>query len=100
MKQIDIDQFCNDLSESPTLNNIQGTVNELELANLFSKFFNNKIDTLRTSFRIDAYNDVEREPLASVKLNNLISYTSDEIHNVIASCPNKSCQLDPIPTWL
>ena len=29
MKQIDIDQFCKDVSESPTLNNIQGTVNEL-----------------------------------------------------------------------
>ena len=28
-KQIDIDQFCKDVSESPTLNNIQGTVNEL-----------------------------------------------------------------------
>ena len=29
MKQIDIDQFCKDVSESPTLNNILGTVNEL-----------------------------------------------------------------------
>ena len=29
VKQIDIDQFCRDVSESPTLNNIQGTVNEL-----------------------------------------------------------------------
>ena len=40
------------------------------------------------------------EPLASVKLNNLISATSNEIRDAIASCPNKSCQLDPIPTWL
>ena len=37
---------------------------------------------------------VEMESLASVKLNNLISATSDEIHDVIASCLNKSCQLD------
>ena len=29
MKQIDIDQLCKDVSESPTLNNIQGTANEL-----------------------------------------------------------------------
>ena len=29
VKQIDIDQFCKDVSESPTMNNIQGTVNEL-----------------------------------------------------------------------
>ena len=29
VKQIDIDQFCKDVSESPTLNNIRGTVNEL-----------------------------------------------------------------------
>ena len=56
--------------------------------------------TLRTSFRIDANSDVEMEPLASVKLNNLISTTSDEICDVIASCPNKSCELDFIPTWL
>ena len=40
------------------------------------------------------------EPIASVKLNNLISATSDGICDVIISCPNKSCQLDPIPTWL
>ena len=40
------------------------------------------------------------EPLASVKLNNLISATSDKIRDVITSCPNKSCPLDPIPTWL
>ena len=26
--------------------------------------------------------------------------TSDEIHDVITSCPNKSCALDPIPRWL
>ena len=71
-----------------------------ELANRFSKFFNDKIDTLRINFRIDANSDVETEPLASVKLNNLISATSDEIRDVIASCPNKSCQLVPIPTWL
>ena len=182
VKQIDINQFCKDVSESPTLNNIQGTVNELvdrynvgmrafvgstcpnytsfvtvrrhapwyteslrdakrcrrrldrlwrhskeeadllayrqqcrsvsmqlteasnndkkslfditktllvkqqaatlpthetnfELANRFSKFFNDKIDTLRRSFRICANSDVEMEPLASVKLNNLISAT-------------------------
>ena len=217
MKQIDIDQFCKDVSESPTLNNIQGTVNELvdrynlglralldkhapiihrvvpvrrhapwyieslrdakrrrrrlerlwrhskeeadlayrqqcrsvsmqlteakrnyyytkieasnndqkslfditkkllvnqqaatlpthetnfELANRFSKLFNDKIDTLRTSFRIDTNSDVEMEPLASVKLNNLMSATSDEIRDLIASCPNKSCQLDHIPAWL
>ena len=29
VKQIDIDQFCKDVSESPIMNNIQGTVNEL-----------------------------------------------------------------------
>ena len=29
VKQIDIDQFCKDVSESRTLNTIQGTVNEL-----------------------------------------------------------------------
>ena len=54
-----------------------------ELANRFNKFFNDKIDTLRTSFRIDANSDVEMEPLASVKLNNLITATSDEIRDVI-----------------
>ena len=71
-----------------------------ELANRFSKFFNDKIDTLRTSFRIYGNSDVDMEPLASVKLNNLISAISDEIRDVFTSCPNKSCQLGPIPTWL
>ena len=40
------------------------------------------------------------EPLASVKLNNRLSATSDESRDVIASCPDKLCQIDPIPTWL
>ena len=35
-------------------------------------------------------------PLLAVKLTNLISATSHEIRDVIASCPNKSCELDPI----
>ena len=35
-----------------------------------------------------------------MKLNNLISATSDEIRDGIASCPSKSCQLEPISTWL
>ena len=52
-----------------------------ELANWFIKFFNDKIETLRTSLRIVANSDVEIEPLASMKLNNLIS---DEIRYVIA----------------
>ena len=50
-----------------------------ELANWFSKFFNDKIHTLKTSFRIDANSNVEIEPLATVKLNNQISDTSDEM---------------------
>ena len=58
-----------------------------ELANRLSKFFNDKIDTLRTSIRIDAKSDIDMESLASVKLNNLISATSDEIRDVITSCP-------------
>ena len=40
------------------------------------------------------------EPLASFKLNKMISATSDEIRDVIASCPNNSSELDHIPTWL
>ena len=59
-----------------------------ELANRFRIFFNDKIDTLRTSFRIYTNSDVGMEPLPSVKLNNLISATSDQICDVIASCPN------------
>ena len=66
-------------------------ITNFELANRFSKFFNDKM--------CYANSDVDMKPLASVKLNNLISVTSDEIRDVITSCPNKSCQLDPIPTW-
>ena len=33
--------------------------NNFESANRFSKFFNDKMDTLRASFRIDANSDVE-----------------------------------------
>ena len=43
MKPIDIDQFCNDVSQSTALTNAQGTVNDL--TDRYTKYMHQ--DTLR-----------------------------------------------------
>ena len=39
-------------------------------------------------------------PLTNIKFSEPRLTNSTEIRNVIKSCNNSSCQLDPIPTWL
>ena len=80
-----------------------------ELTNAFSNFYVTKIEKIRTEIitaethsncnNIDILLDSEycqvRKPLS-----DFVPASEDEIRNIIAKSPSKSCILDPIPTWL
>lgn len=75
-----------------------------ELAQQFSDFFINKIDTIRdkissepvsktTTTNIDDIRDIE-------ELVEFTPVTPAEVRKIITKSQSKSCELDPIPTWL
>ena len=69
------------------------------LANIFGNFFSDKISNIRSSIN-NTHPDQTLLPLTNIKFSELKLTNSAEIRNVIKSCNNSSCQLDPIPTWL
>ena len=69
------------------------------LANTFGNFFSDKISNIRSSIN-NTHPDQTLLPLTNIKFSELRLTNSAEIRNVIKSCNNSSCQLDPIPTWL
>ena len=75
---------------------------DLQLASDFSNFFTSKVSTIRESLNhIDTSNFVS--PLdddAPATLHSFSPTTIDEIVRIIKLSPNKSCELDPLPTWL
>lgn len=73
------------------------------LANKFSDFFTSKIEKIRRS--IGVANDITMAMDADTKfqgtvLNNFPPATQEEIKKLILEAPSKSCELDPLPTWL
>ena len=70
------------------------------LAELFSKFFVEKIFKLRINFTSDSSCDLDIAPLTGVKLDCLRLATSEEVQSTILSASNSSCALDPIPTCM
>ena len=75
---------------------------ELQLASDFSNFFTSKVSTIRESLNhVDTSNFVS--PLdddAPATLHSFSPTTIEEIVRIIKLSPNKSCELDPLPTWL
>jgi hypothetical protein len=76
-----------------------------ELANQFSSFFNDKIDTIRQSLTdhpdvtvIPSQNDEHRE--VQHKMSSFTPLTTEEVEKIINNAKSTSCELDPIPTWL
>ena len=75
------------------------------LPNAFSKYFTDKIDTIRSNIDNDDNNSV-KDPLANdtqninCALNSFSPITSDELRKIISSSNKKTCPLDPIPTSL
>ena len=75
---------------------------DLQLASDFSNFFTSKVSTIRESLNhVDTSNFVS--PLdddAPATLHSFSPTTIEEIVRIIKLSPNKSCELDPLPTWL
>ena len=75
---------------------------DLQLASDFSDFFTSKVSTIRESLN---HEDMPSfvPPLdddATATLHSFTPTTIEEIVRIIKLSPNKSCELDPLPTWL
>ena len=74
----------------------------LDLANRFGTYFSSKISTICDNL-IKENTDNSSRVLSTnshVNLSNFLPCTEDEIIHFINSSPNKSCVLDPVPTWI
>jgi len=76
-----------------------------EMANRFADFFIEKIVKIRENLAKSLQNDVQNNPdrcppKCPVELSTLEPASEDEIKKLIMSSSTKSCNLDPIPTWL
>ena len=77
---------------------------DLALANSFSAFFVGKIDKIRQGFDMTNSNVTSSQTAAYnpilVNMESFEPTTEDEVKKVLMKAPTKSCELDPIPTWL
>lgn len=69
-----------------------------QLADDFADYFHIKIDTIRGTLRIDTSTIDEHKYLHT--LSQFRPTNEDEIAFIIKQMPSKSCELDPLPTWL
>ena len=73
------------------------------LAESFSEFFTDKIAKIRESLVTTQDDHSDAEIALPSNVNSLSSFppaTEDEVRRIVMKSPNKSCELDPIPTWL
>ena len=73
-----------------------------KLANDFRAFFTNKILNIRSELGLtDTHiGGSVTNCFSGVPLNTFMDATEAEIWNIIKLSPDKSCELDPLPTWL
>jgi len=64
----------------------------------FASFFEDKVDGVRASTASTPIYDVPYR--ATPTLEDWTAVTAEEIQKLISSAPNKTCELDPAPTWL
>ena len=72
------------------------------LANDFSAFFYNKILTIRSELGLPGLNKCGSmtTSFSGTPLTTFMDATEIEIRNIIKLSHAKSCELDPLPTWL
>jgi len=78
-----------------------------QLAQDFSNFFINKVEGIRSdiieqNLLSTSESTEDRIPDTSVvtTLTDFVPVSDQTIKRIILKSPNKSCELDPIPTWL
>ena len=67
-------------------------------AQAISDFFENKVSTLRSGFSDTVA--VDYPPRSCSVLSSFQPVSSECVITLVGRCPNKSCSLDPVPTWL
>jgi hypothetical protein len=100
-------------SLSKITKNLLGDTNEVilpsysspkQLANQFSDFFIGKIETIRNNISSQIQTDSDLDSIETDYIGvNFVEFTQtceDEVKSIIKKSANKSCDLDPIPTWL
>ena len=73
------------------------------LADQFLSFFHNKIDNIRTGLCAmvdEPLVEIQDQSFNGVPLNCFSGVTLQEIRHIILKAPSKSCELDPLPSWL
>jgi hypothetical protein len=76
-----------------------------DLAEKFNDFFISKIVTIRNGLltkhkNINADTLSDSDQFAGIPLNTFPEASEDEVKRLIMKSPSKSCELDPLPTWL
>jgi len=80
------------------LGEANGEVSDAHTTDDFATFFQNKVDSVRSSTATTPLYDVPCH--ATPTISELAPVTAEEVERMIGSSPNKLCQLDPAPTWL
>ena len=75
-------------------------VSILALANEFNSFFTNKVVQIRADIGIVDQDSVIRNVQTTSQFCNFQKVKSDDVVNIMKCSPPKSCNLDPIPTFL
>ena len=71
------------------------------LTETFSEFFTDKITNIRK--KLDEEGGVTEQDdgvTATTTLNSFRPASDDEIKDILKDLPNKTCSLDPVPTWI
>jgi hypothetical protein len=67
-------------------------------------FFTHKIETIRNELNINVNSQTitvdDMDTILEKPLTNMLPASREEVRSILKSAPNKSCELDPIPTWL
>ena len=71
---------------------------DTHLANIFCDYFAQNIDNIRNNFTLTT--ETEEILPQNIKFDQFRPVSIDEIRKVITSYNSKSCEFDPIPTWL
>ena len=75
-----------------------------DLGEKFSQYFHSKISTIRGNISASINNsnkhNTEQNTFTGIPLAEFPPATEEEVAKTLSKAPNKSCALDPIPTWL
>ena len=97
----DVYSIANSLLFGPKVQKLPTHDSVQDLSEQFADYFIQKIVTIRNGLcqNINSDNQCDETDVISI-LGSLNPATNEEISKIIRSSASKSCDLDPIPTWL